>query len=107
MSLEKVQAVLKGTELEKNIIILEQSSATVALAAEALHTEPDRIAKSLSFFIGEQPIVIVVAGEAKIDNKKYKNYFHEKAKMIPYDEVETAVGHAPGGVCPFALCSFF
>lgn len=103
MSLEKVQAVLKGTELEKNIIILEQSSATVALAAEALHTEPDRIAKSLSFFIGEQPVVIVVAGEAKIDNKKYKNYFHEKAKMIPYDEVETAVGHAPGGVCPFAL----
>lgn len=88
MSFEKVQEALKGTELEHKLIQLDQSSATVELAAKALHTEPDRIAKTLSFFVGGQPILIVVAGEARIDNKKYKGYFHEKARMIPFDEVE-------------------
>lgn len=103
MSFEKVQEALKGTELEHKLIQLEESSATVELAAKALHTEPDRIAKTLSFFVGDRPILIVVAGEARIDNKKYKGYFHEKARMIPFDEVEENVGHVPGGVCPFAI----
>lgn len=103
MSFEKVQEALKGTELEQKLIQLEQSSATVELAAKALHTEPDRIAKTLSFFVSGEPILIVVAGEARIDNRKYKDYFHEKARMIPFDEVEEHVGHVPGGVCPFAV----
>lgn len=103
MSFEMVQEALKGTELEHKLIQLEQSSATVELAAKALHTEPDRIAKTLSFFVEDRPILIVTAGEARIDNKKYKGYFHEKARMIPFDEVESNVGHVPGGVCPFAV----
>lgn len=103
MSLETVQHSLKGTELESKIILLEQSSATVELAAKALHTEPDRIAKTLSFLVEESPILIVVSGESKIDNKKFKERFHTKAKMIPYDEVNSWIGHAPGGVCPFAV----
>ncbi|MDD3370159.1 MAG: YbaK/EbsC family protein [Lachnospiraceae bacterium] len=102
MSLEKVQEALKGTELESEIIVLEQSSATVQLAAEALHCEPDHIAKTLSFMVDEKPILIVVSGESKVDNKKFKDQFHTKAKMIAFDQVEELVGHAPGGVCPFA-----
>lgn len=103
MALEKVQKHFQGTELEGKIIVLEQSSATVELAAQALHTEPDRIAKTLSFLIEDQAILIVVSGESKIDNKKYKEQFHTKAKMIPFDDVEQWIGHAPGGVCPFGV----
>ncbi|MDD2978391.1 MAG: YbaK/EbsC family protein [Hespellia sp.] len=103
MSLEKVQKYLQGTELEEKIIVLEESSATVELAAKALGCEPDRIAKTLSFLLDEQPILIVVSGESKIDNKKYKAQFHTKAKMIPFGEVEKWIGHAPGGVCPFGV----
>ena len=103
MSLAAVKAALAGTELEDRIIELEQSSATVQLAAEALHTEPDRIAKTLSFLLKEGPVVIVVSGEARIDNRKFKDRFHEKAAMIPFDRVEELTGHQPGGVCPFAL----
>lgn len=103
MSLAKVQEVLQGTELAEQIIVLEQSSATVALAAEALHTQPDQIAKTLAVFVEEKPVLIVVSGEAKLDNRKFKDFFHTKAKMIPFEEVEQYVGHAPGGVCPFAV----
>ena len=102
MSLGSVQEYLKGTELEEKIIVLKESSATVALAAAALHTQEDRIAKTLSFLVGDEPILIVVSGQSKVDNKKYKAKFATKAKMIPFEQVEELVGHAPGGVCPFA-----
>ncbi len=103
MSFENVQAFFKGTELESQLIICKESSATVELAAKTLNTAPDKIAKTLSFFIDEKPILIVVSGHSKVDNKKYRDFFHTKAKMIPFDEVEKYIGHAPGGVCPFAV----
>ena len=79
------------------------SSATVELAAQALHVEGQRIAKTLSFYVDDHVVLIVAAGDAKIANPKYKAQFHIKAKMIPYDEVEAYVGHAPDGVCPFGV----
>ncbi len=103
MALEKVKAYFEGTELEGKVIELEESSATVDLAAQALHTEPDRIAKSLSYLIDEKPILIIVSGLSRVDNKKYKAQFQKKAKMIPFEEVEGYIGHAVGGVCPFAV----
>lgn len=103
MSFENVKNALKGTELESQIIELKESSATVELAAKALNTDGDRIAKTLSFLIEDKPVVIVVSGNSKVDNKKYKEFFHIKAKMIPFEEVENYIGHAPGGVCPFAV----
>jgi len=103
MSFEKVQEAFKGTELESQLIVCKESSATVELAAKALNTEPDQIAKTLSFLIEDKPILIVVSGCSKVDNKKYKEFFHIKAKMIPFEDVEKYIGHAPGGVCPFAV----
>ena len=103
MSLEKTKTALKGTELEDKIIITEQSSRTVELAAQALGTEPDRIAKTLSFMVDDGPILIVVSGESKVDNRKFKDRFRKKAKMIPWGDVERLTGHPPGGVCPFAV----
>lgn len=103
MSLERTKTALKGTELEDKIIITKESSRTVELAAQALNTEPDRIAKTLSFILDDQPILIVVSGESRVDNRKFKEHFHKKAKMIPFDQVEDLVGHAPGGVCPFGV----
>mgnify|MGYP001782612904 FL=1 len=73
------------------------------LAAEALGVEPGMIAKTMSFFQGEQPVLILTEGTARIDNRKYKDTFHIKAKMIPFEEVEEIIGHAPGGVCPFGV----
>ncbi len=103
MSIEAVRAYFDTWGITDRILEPEHSSATVELAAEALGCEPARIAKSLSFLIGESPIIIVVSGESKIDNKRYKEHFGAKAKMIPFDEVESYIGHAPGGVCPFAV----
>jgi prolyl-tRNA editing enzyme YbaK/EbsC (Cys-tRNA(Pro) deacylase) len=103
MSLEKVKEFFKGTEMDGKIIELEKSSATVELAAEALSCDGDTIAKTLSFLADGIPVVIVVSGKSKIDNAKYKKKFGVKAKMIPADSVEKITGHAPGGVCPFAL----
>ena len=85
------------------VIHLAASTATVAEAAEALGVEPGMIAKTLSFLQEEKPVLILTEGTAKIDNRKYKDTFHIKAKMIPFEEVETQVGHAPGGVCPFGI----
>ena len=102
MALADVKAYFKGTELEGKVIELAESSATVELAAAALHTEPDRIAKTLSYLIEDRPILIVASGLARVDNRKYKDRFHKKAKMIPFDEVNDYIGHLPGGVCPFA-----
>lgn len=101
MSLEKVTAYFDKYGLKDRVKIFNQSSATVELAAEAVGCEPAHIAKTMSFLLGDQPILIVTAGDAKVDNKKYKGTFHQKAKMIPWDDVEGYIGHAPGGVCPF------
>jgi len=103
MSLEKAKKYLEERGYEEHIIELEDSSATVQLAAEALGVEPGMIAKTMSFLQGEEPILILTEGTARIDNRKYKDTFHIKAKMIPFDEVEALIGHAPGGVCPFGI----
>lgn len=103
MSLEKAKEYLKAKGYADHIIELEESSATVQLAAEALGVEPGMIAKTMSFLTEDGPILILTEGTAKIANRKYKDYFHEKAKMIPFGEVEEYIGHAPGGVCPFGI----
>ena len=79
------------------------SSATVELAAQALHVEGQRIAKTLSFYVDDHVVLIVASGDAKIANPKYKAQFHTKAKMLSHEEAETLIGHAVGGVCPFAV----
>lgn len=103
MAIEKVKEYFKKYDMEDRIQEFDVSSATVELAAEALHCEPCRIAKTLSFMAKEQPVLIVTAGDAKIDNPKYKAQFGTKAKMLTYEEVENLTGHAVGGVCPFAV----
>ena len=103
MSLEKAKAYLKEKGYADRVIELEDSSATVQLAAQALGVEPGMIAKTMSFLIGEEAILILTEGTAKVDNRKYKDTFHMKAKMIPFEEVENWIGHAPGGVCPFGI----
>ena len=103
MSIEKVRDYFRNYGLEDRILEFDVSSATVELAAEAVGCEPRRIAKTLSFMTDEGPILIVAAGDAKIDNPKYKAQFHTKAKMLTPDEAVALVGHAVGGVCPFAV----
>ena len=103
MAIEKVKEYFRQYEMEFRIQELSESSATVELAAEALHCEPCRIAKTLSFLVHDMPILIVTAGDAKIDNAKYRHYFGAKAKMLTADEVVELIGHAVGGVCPFAV----
>lgn len=103
MSLALAEKHLAQFAAEKRIQILTQSSATVEEAAAALNCEPERIAKSLTFAVGDDVVLIVAAGDAKIDNKKFKQYFGVKAKMLAPDDVEARVGHAIGGVCPFGV----
>ena len=103
MAIDKVKEYFKHLHMEDHILEFDVSSATVELAAEALHCEEKRIAKTMSFLVGEQPILIVTAGDTKIDNAKYRHFFGAKAKMIPGEEVEAIIGHAIGGVCPFAI----
>ena len=103
MSFETIQAYFEQFGMADRCMDLKESSATVALAALALGTEEARIAKTLSFLVGEAPVVIVAAGDARIDNHKYKMFFHKKPKMIPGIECEKYIGHRPGGVCPFCL----
>ena len=103
MSIERVRAYFRSYGIEDRIQELEHSSATVLLAAEALGTEPCRIAKTLSFLVGGSPILIVAAGDARIDNAKYKAFFGAKAKMLSPEEAVELIGHAVGGVCPFAV----
>ena len=103
MAIEKVREYFKQYGMEDRILEMEQSSATVELAALAVGLEPARIAKTLSFKKGEETILVVTAGDRKIDNAKYKHYFGLKAKMLTPDEVLERVGHAIGGVCPFAV----
>lgn len=103
MAIEKVRMYFREQGIEDRVQEFDVSSATVELAAEALHCAPQRIAKTLSFMVGEQAILIVAAGDVKIDNAKYKARFGKKAKMLTPEEVERLVGHAVGGVCPFAV----
>ena len=103
MSVEKAKAHLEKYGFSERIRTFPVSSATVALAAVALGTEEARIAKTLSFLTSGGAVLIVTAGDAKIDNRKYKDSFGEKAKMIPFAEVEGLIGHAVGGVCPFGI----
>ena len=103
MSLEKAKEHLKKYKLDQNIMEFITSSATVQEAAIALNCTEGEIAKTLSFMVEEKPILIVVSGDAKIDNSKYKAEFHKKAKMIPHENVEKIIGHQVGGVCPFGI----
>ena len=103
MAIGKVRDYFKRYGIEDRVLEFEVSSATVALAAQALNCEPDRIAKTLSFKVNEDCILIVTAGGAKIDNAKYKAQFHTKAKMLTPEEAIALVGHAVGGVCPFGV----
>ena len=103
MAIEKVREYFRQFGLEGHVQEFDVSSATVDLAAAALGCEPCRIAKTLSFMTEEGPVLIVAAGDAKIDNTKYKAQFHTKAKMLTPDEAVELVGHAVGGVCPFAI----
>ena len=103
MSVESVRNYLKEYGLEDRVQEFEVSSATVELAAAALECEPCRIAKTLSFLVEEQPILIVVAGDAKVQNGKYKQHFHCKAKMMDPQTTLERIGHPVGGVCPFAV----
>ncbi|WP_276979720.1 YbaK/EbsC family protein [Johnsonella ignava] len=103
MSVEKVREYFKKMGIENKVMEFEVSSATVELAARALNCEGSRIAKTLSFMLGGNAILIVTAGDAKIDNSKYKAEFAAKAKMLSPDEVINLTGHEVGGVCPFAV----
>lgn len=103
MSMDKGRAHLRRYGLEDRIIELADSSATVELAAQALGCAPEHIAKTLSFVDGEGALLILAAGNARIDNGKFKARFGMKAKMLPADQVEALVGHAVGGVCPFGV----
>lgn len=103
MAIAAVKQYFEQFGLADKVLEFEVSSATVELAAEALHCEGSHIAKTLSFWVEGRPILIVTAGDARIDNHKYRDTFHTKAKMLGHDEVEQAVGHAVGGVCPFAI----
>ena len=103
MSLEKAKQYLEHKEMLDRVIRLKESTATVAAAAEALGVKPGMIAKTMSFLQDGQAVLILTEGTARIDNRKYKDTFHMKAKMIPFEEVEQWIGHAPGGVCPFGI----
>ncbi|MGN1276116.1 MAG: YbaK/EbsC family protein [Floccifex sp.] len=103
MSIERVRDYFQSLGIEDRILEFDSSSATVALAAQALHCEEKRIAKTLSFHVDDKVILIVMAGDVKIDNAKYKAQFHKKAKMLSFDETERCIGHQAGGVCPFAV----
>ena len=103
MSIDKVKEYFRKYNMEHRVQEFEVSSATVELAAQALNCEGCRIAKSLTFKVSDEPIMIVAAGDAKVDNAKYKAQFSTKAKMLTAEEAVELIGHAVGGVCPFAV----
>ena len=103
MSIEKVREYLKKYGLDNKIMEFDVSSATVKEAAIALNCKEQEIAKTLSFIVNDRPVLIVTAGDSKVDNSKFKTKFNVKAKMIPFDDVERLVGYAVGGVCPFGV----
>ena len=103
MSIEKVKAYFAFQNMEERVMEFSVSSATVELAAQALGCEGCRIAKTLSFMVDSKPILVVTAGDGRIDNPKFKATFHTKAKMLSHDQAAELIGHAVGGVCPFAV----
>lgn len=103
MAIERVKEYFKQYDIESRIIELTESSATVELAAQALGCEPARIAKSLSFMVNDRPVLVICAGDVKVDNAKYKAKFETKAKMLTAEQAQTLIGHAVGGVCPFGI----
>lgn len=103
MAIEKVREYFKQWDMTDRILEFNVSSATVELAAQAVGCEPERIAKSLSFMVDGKAILVVAAGDAKIDNSKYKAHFLTKAKMLSPDEAIELIGHAVGGICPFGI----
>ncbi len=102
MSIERVKNYFKQYGLEDRILEFDTSSKTVELAAQAIGCEEKQITKTMSFLVGDRAILISTAGDAKIANPKFKEKFHTKAKMIPFEQVEELIGHGVGGVCPFA-----
>lgn len=103
MAVEEAKKYLEDRGFGDRVMVFDVSSATVELAALAVGTEPERIAKSLTFKVDERPVMIVCAGDAKINNAKYKAFFHKKAKMLTREEVNAMIGHDVGGVCPFGI----
>lgn len=105
MAIDKARAHLRALGMEDRVMEFDTSSATVELAAQAVGCEPARIAKTLSFALGDRVALIVAAGDTRIDNRKFKDTFHTKPKMLPADEAQALIGHAVGGVCPFGVNS--
>ena len=103
MALEIAKQYLEERGFGDRVMVFDVSSATVELAAQAVGTEPERIAKSLTFLVDDHPVMILCAGDAKINNPKYKAFFHTKAKMLTPDQVHECIGHDVGGVCPFGI----
>lgn len=103
MGFNEARVYLENYGLENRIIEFEELISTVKLAAEKIGCDESQIAKSLTFKVYEEPILIVLAGNKKVDNKKYKKYFDVKAKMLNYEEVGNLIGHEVGGVCPFGV----
>lgn len=103
MSFEKVKEYFDSIGLGQRVVEREQIGATVEQAAESIGCNPERIAKTMAFLVDEEPILIVSAGDAKVNSSKYKAQFLQKPKMIPSDQVENLIGHEPGAVCPFAI----
>lgn len=103
MSYENVKNYFEQAGLGDRVVVRDHIGDTVEHAAEAIGCEPARIAKTMSFLVNDKPILIVMAGDAKVNNTKYKACFHQKATMIPGSQVEEMIGHLPGAVCPFAL----
>lgn len=103
MGLEEAKRYLDEKGYGERVMTFDVSSATVELAALAVGTEPQRIAKSLTFMVEDQPVMILCAGDAKISNPKYKGVFHKKARMLTREEVNSLIGHDVGGVCPFGI----
>ena len=104
MAYEKVKSYFESIGLGERVVVREHIGDTVENAAEAIGCEPKQIAKTMSFLIDCEPILIVMAGDARVDNKKYKACFRQKATMLPYNQVEEKIGHIPGAVCPFVIC---
>ena len=103
MSVEKVKAYFAQFGMQERVLEFPVSSATVELAAQAAGVIPARIAKTLSFLVEDRPVLVVTAGDAKIDNPRFKAQFHQKAKMLSAEQVDAMIGHSVGGVCPFAI----
>ncbi len=103
MALETAKKYLEDLGYGDRVMVFDVSSATVELAAKAVGTEPEKIAKSLTFKVNDKPVMILCAGDAKVSNPKYKAFFQTKAKMLTFDEVHELIGHDVGGVCPFGI----